>query len=534
MKPATGERSRGRTTGSIAVLLGLLGVVPHPAAAEQSPATGADERFDIAEIRVLGNTVLPVRTVETAVYSHLGPQRSFQDVESARAALESAYHDAGYGTVFVDIPEQKVDDGVVRLRATEGRLNAVRMAGVKYFSGRQIRAALPSATPGTVPSIPQLQAELAAVNAATPDRSVVPVLKAGPEPGTVDLDLNVEDHVPLHLTAELNNQYSANTKPLRASVTADYSNAFGRLDDLSAQYQESPQERKDVGVLALSYAHRLAGGDHLSFSYIDSTSSVAAVGALDVLGAGHMFGLHYDHALVARPGVLEMLTFGLDYKRFDQTVNAGLGTTIPTPIAYGLLSATYGGTVIGAERIWTWSATPAVTLRGVGSAADDFANKCFDCRQNEFLARADGSVAQQLGRGFSLVFRAATQLAVDPLVSNEQFLIGGAQTLRGYYEAEELGDTGYRGSLEAHAPNVLGGAGIRLQPFVFGDRGQIRFLAPLPGQPDLVHLTSVGAGVDFGWSRYLTGNLTWAHAINAGATTLADSSRWLFYVRGTW
>jgi len=497
-------------------------------------STRSDERFDIVEFRVLGNSVLPVRAIEAAVYSHLGPGRSFADVEAARGALEAAYHDAGFGTVFVDIPEQKVDDGVVRLRATEGRLHAVRLAGAHYFSGRQVRAQLPAATPDSVPSIPALQAELAAVNSQTPDRTVVPVLKAGPEPGTVDLDLNVEDHLPLHLTAELNNQYSADTKPLRASLTADYSNLFGRLDDLSAQYQSSPQQSRDVGVLAVSYGRRLDGGDRLSFSYINSTSQVASIGALDVLGKGHMFGLHFDHAIVADAGRIESVSIGFDYKRFDQTVNAGLGTTIPTPIAYGLASATFLGSVLGPQRTWSWSTGAALVLRGVGSPPTNFDDKCFNCRQTEFALRGEGSVTQSLGASFALVARAAGQFAVDPLVSNEQFLIGGAQSVRGYYEAEDLGDVGYRGTLELRGPSLLGGAAAHVRPFIFGDRGRIRFLAPLPGQAPAALLASAGAGIDFDWTHYLTGNLTWAHALEAGARTESGASRWLFTVRSTW
>ncbi|HEY4751749.1 MAG TPA: POTRA domain-containing protein, partial [Candidatus Limnocylindrales bacterium] len=311
MKTGMGTQapSRSRTTGASAASLLVASLVLLPVAVA-SAAAPAGERFEIAEFRVLGNTVLPVRVVEAAVYPHLGPARSFEDVESARLALETAYHDAGFGTVFVDIPEQKVDDGIVRLRATEGRLHSVHLTGAKYFSGRQIRDAVPAASPDTVPSVPALQAELAAVNAATPDRAVVPVLRAGPEPGTVDLDLNVEDHLPLHLSAELNNQYSADTEPLRASITADFSNLFGRLDDLSAQYQASPQELKDVGVLAIFYSHRLDSGGRLSFSYINSSSDVASVGGLAVLGAGHLYGVHYDRTLVSQPGLVENLSVG--------------------------------------------------------------------------------------------------------------------------------------------------------------------------------------------------------------------------------
>ena len=70
-------------------------------------------------------------------------------------------------------------------------------------------AALPAAKPGGVLQLSKLQEELTAVNTQTPDRSVVPVLKAGSAPGTVDLALQVTDHLPLHGSLEINNQASA-------------------------------------------------------------------------------------------------------------------------------------------------------------------------------------------------------------------------------------------------------------------------------------------------------------------------------------
>ena len=503
-------------------------------AADEAPNHGAAEFLDINEFRVVGNTTLPARTIETAVYPHLGPHRTFDDVEAARLALETAYHEAGFATVFVDIPEQKVEDGIVRLHATEGRLNRVHLAGARYFSGRQLRAELPATTAGEVPSIPALQAELATANAKSPDRQVVPVLKAGPLPGTVDLDLNVEDHVPFHGSVELNNQYSADTKPLRLALSVDYANLFDRFDDLSAQYQSSPQERKQVGVFAIAYARHLAGGDRLTFSFIRSTSQVAAVGSLGVIGAGRIAGVHYDHTLFAAPGQLQSLSFGADYKRFDQTVNAGLGVTIPTPLAYGLASATYAGTVLGEHRNWTWSTSADLVVRGSGSSPGAFDDKCFNCRQNQFIWRGEGAVVQQLGHGFTMTLRGAGQLAVDPIVSNEQFLLGGAQSVRGYYEAEELGDVGYRGTLELHAPSLFGERPVKLRPFLFGDHGRIRFQAPLDHQVDAVRIGSIGAGLDFDWTHYFSGNITWARALDAATRTRPDAARWLFEIRSTW
>jgi hemolysin activation/secretion protein len=195
---------------SIIALAGSAAAAPPPPTAPPSPtaspATAAPAAepppptayFNVHEYRVLGNSVLSNRDIERVLYPLLGDHKTLADVEVARAALEKTYHDRGFATVFVDIPEQDVSDQIVRLKATEGRLHEVRISGARYFSERKILAAVPSATAGTVPNVPVLQDQLSAVNVTTADRSVVPILKAGPVPGTVDLALRVDDHLPLH------------------------------------------------------------------------------------------------------------------------------------------------------------------------------------------------------------------------------------------------------------------------------------------------------------------------------------------------
>ena len=119
--------------------------------ATTAASSGPDAHFDIVEFRVLGASALERRKIEAAVYPFLGPNKTLQDVEHARAALVTVYKDAGLGTVLVDIPEQSVEDGIVRLKVTEGRIEKVRISGARYYSQRQILAALPALKPGTLP-----------------------------------------------------------------------------------------------------------------------------------------------------------------------------------------------------------------------------------------------------------------------------------------------------------------------------------------------------------------------------------------------
>ena len=93
-------------------------------------------------------------------------------------------------------------------------------------------------------------------------------------PGTVDLALNVDDHLPLHGSLELNNQNTPETKPLRAIAALRYSNLFAQFDSVSVQYQVAPQNTGEVNVVAANYAWRPLESDlRPSVSFVNSNSN---------------------------------------------------------------------------------------------------------------------------------------------------------------------------------------------------------------------------------------------------------------------
>ena len=132
------------------------------------------------------------------MYPFLGPGRTPDDVEKARAALEKVYHDKGYTTVSVQIPQQQGRGGVVFLEVAENKVGRLRVKGSRYFSLDAIKKAVPSLAEGKVPNSNDLTREFLALN-QWPDRSVTMTpdsIRPGVEPGTVDVDLIVKDTFP--------------------------------------------------------------------------------------------------------------------------------------------------------------------------------------------------------------------------------------------------------------------------------------------------------------------------------------------------
>jgi hemolysin activation/secretion protein len=543
---ATSSPTLAKSLFLLTAILALVGAVdasqpagtaPSIAAPESAavPAqTAAQAQFDVHEYRVLGNTVLPNRDIETVLYPLLGDHKTLADVEIARAALEKTYHDRGFGTVFIDIPEQDVSDKIVRLKVTEGRLHEVHIAGARYFSERKILAAIPSATEGSVPNLPDLQRQLAAVNVQSADRTVVPILKAGPVPGTVDLALKVDDHLPFHGSVEFDNQNTPDTKPLRATVALSYNNLFEQFDTLSAQYQVSPQDFNQVQVFAVNYAWgALENGLRPSVYFIDSNSNVPTVSTLGVLGKGQIYGTHFGFSLDDSPSAPQSLTLGVDYKHFLETIGLAGSPALVTPISYVNLSVAYAGTWISDLLLGSLATAANFGPRGAPNDSAAFANKRFEGQPNYFYIKIDGSLTAHLPKGLQLILRADGQYAVEPLITNEDFSISGADGVRGYLEAEVLSDKGLKGSIQLQSPIAQWRTVSLGDVFVFYDAGRANVIDPLSGEPASTVLRSWGVGLNVLPGKWLNGLVTWADPLADGPYTHRGDSRILFVVRGT-
>lgn len=509
----------------------LAAVLALPASA----GAGAADHFAILEFRVLHNTVLSARQVERAVYPHLGGNMTFNDVQAARADLEKAYRDAGFSTVYVDIPEQGVDGGIIRLSVTEGRLEHVAVRGTRYFLNRRILAAVPSLEPGVVPHFPDVQQELNRLNQASPDLRVAPILKPGPMPGTVDVELKVKDDLPLHASAEVNDRYTADTSHTRLNFNISYDNLFQRYQSLSLQYQTAPQNSRDAQVIAATYLAPLtAWGTTLALFAVKTDSDVATVGTLAVIGKGHVFGSRYIVPLAPSGKFFPTLTFGVDLKKFDENVLLESGSGLQTPIKYLNWSAVYGGTLVQEHGSTGFTVAANFGIRGLLNDPAEFESKRALSKPDYMYWHADVSHVQPLPFGTELALRVAGQYTTEPLIDNEQFAIGGVDSVRGYLEAEDLGDIGIEGSAELRSPHLASAFGLHPREaylYLFYDAGVVSLNDPLPSQISRHDLQGWGLGFRVSGFAGFDAGLDFARALISSTYESTNDSRIHFHFR---
>jgi len=500
-----------------------------PAAASASPPPTLPE-FYIREYRVNGAHHLTPLQVETAVYPFLGPGRTAQDVEAARAALLKAYQDKNYSSVEVVVPPQSGAGGIVYLQVNELPVGRLRVEGSRYFDINAIKRRVPSLAEGSLIDFAQAQKDLVGLN-QLPDRRVTPSIQAGVLPGTMDVDLNVQDTLPLHGSLELNNRYSSDTPSLRLDASLSYDNLWQLGHAIGGSVQVSPQDFNKVNVFTGFYMARFPGMDGFSLTLqgTKQDSNVSTLGAVDVNGKGDIIGLRANFKLPTIGDYFQNFTFGLDYKAFEQSVHIGADTTATeTPTTYVPLTLDYSGTWVGKSFLTDLDLQVVFNIRGIGSNAEQFDNNRFDSDRNFIYVRGDVSQTQDLPHDFQVFAKVAGQVSDSPLINSEQFSVGGLDTVRGYLESEVLGDDAVVFNFEARGPSLLGWiktpkSGDDWRFYFFTDAAAVSIEDPLPEQTERYSLASYGGGTRITLFNHFNGSLDLAVPLFSQAFTKAHN-----------
>jgi hemolysin activation/secretion protein len=483
-----------------------------PAAAQAQPQTALSQigNLYVREYRVKGNHILKPIEIEKAVYPFMGPGRSENDIEQARLGLEKIYKEKGYQTVYVEVPQQTGARGIIYLNVVEAPVGRLRVKGSRYFLPSKIKAQADSMAEGTVPNFNEITKDIQALNRWR-DRKITPELRAGVVPGTVDIDLNVEDKLPLHGNLELNNQYNANTVPLRLSGAISYGNLWQLGHTLGLSFQVAPEKTSDGTVYSGFYQMPVESVEGLSVMLTGALqdSNISTLGGGAVIGKGKIIGLRLMKTLPAELGYFHSLSFGMDYKDFVQDVNAG-GAVISAPISYYPFTLSYSAGRVSDTAFTEFNAAAIFHFASMGGSQSEFAARRFGATDNFFYFRGDVAHTQDLPGGFQAYAHIQGQASAQPLINTEQIAGGGLNTVRGYLIATQLGDSGIFGTLELRSPSFIGSAKEKANEWrVYGflEGGQLYVNRTLPGEERTHDLASVGIGTRFRYLDHITGSL---------------------------
>jgi hemolysin activation/secretion protein len=510
-----------------------------PAAQPRQPAE-QEQTFEIYSFKIEGNTIFTTQRLLDLLDDLVGPGKTATDVEQGRDILEKYYHDEGYPSVLVNIPEQKVDDGIIRLQVVESKISVVRVTGNRYFSTEFILSKLPSLSPGTVIHAPDVEKDIGKLN-RNPDLKVTPTNMApGKDLGTIEVDLKVEDHRPFHASLEVDNRNTHDTTPLRLNLGAHYDNLWGLEHALGVQYQFSPQNFDEVEVVSGSYtipAPWYKDSSIVAYGVYSNSTTTSFSTDFNSIGKGDIFGTRYIIPLPSYRAFSHTAVLGFDYKHFDATTGLLGATTGMTssPVEYMPLSISYNASLPDATGNTMFSAGFNMSFRGLVSREQNFEDNRYQARSNYFYTSLTLARQQNLPGGAGLGVKLDGQIANTPLISYEQYAAGGMENVRGYLESEEMGDSAFHGMIELKAPDLshMAGLGEKFQivPYIFYDFAVLMVMDPLPGQDKNMDLQGTGAGIRGRLFRDVEFQTDLAYALSASSRIDRGDCRIYFKVK---
>lgn len=501
-----------------------LAVLAFSVGAAESPDNGIGH-FEIARFEVEGNTLLPAQTVEKILAPFTGKERDFGHVQRALEALEGTYHQLGFKVVQVALPEQELNQGVVKLQVIETRLGKVTIEGNHVFDEANIRRSLPQLREGETPNIGKVSASLKMAN-ENPSKKINLNLQSSDKDGEINAVLKVNDEKTWRVSSSLDNTGNASTGDYRLTMLYQNSNVANLDHVLSMQYTTNPQNPSQVSIYGAGYHIPLyAQGNSVdlfgSYSDVDSGSVAAGLVNLQVSGRGKTFGSRYNQNL-SRVGEYESkLVYGLDYKAFQNDVQYQ-GSQLGNDVTVHPVSVSY----VGVWPLATGGVDFSLTLMRNVPGGDHGSEADFNAARSGASAtyrvlRYAANYNRALPNNWQARLGVSGQYTTDSLVPGEQFGAGGASSVRGFGEREASDDKGFFVTTELYTPNLCSSiqqTTTQCRLLAFYDSAQLLRNNPLAGEQAGASIGSVGFGLRLAIDKSLTLQMDYGRVVDAGGT----------------
>lgn len=420
-----------------------------------APAGAEKIKFVLRNVIVDGASVYSKSQIESMYASSVGQEISLADVYALAANLTTRYRNDGYILTQVVVPPQSIEAGVVRLRVVEGRLDQIRVegAGAQGSNGTIIRMYTDELKQGGVLNNKNLERALLLIN-DLPGVSARSVLspsqtKTGMSDLTVIVDRDLFEGV-----AGLSNYGSRFLGMWQATGSLYANSLLGLNERLSLDLAYSPSGQ---GIDSELLYGNLRGevpvgpwGTRVAAFYgVTNTVPGHTLETLDVKGFSKSGGVEVIHPVIRTRDFSFSTTAGLDVRSTHTKSN------IPTDTTDDLTMMRLSGHVNFVDTLFAAAVTDAtvgvhkgVSWFGASEKGDADLSR-LDADPDAFKATFDATRLERLFGSFALQTSVGGQWSNAPLLTAEEFGLGGATGFgRGYDPSELVGDDGLAGSVE--------------------------------------------------------------------------------------
>ena len=454
-----------------------------------------------------------------------------------RDAAATILRNKGY-LAAVQVPTQRIDDGIVRMETLFARVITVRARGQTGGAEAKLAGYLSKLTEDEI--FDRYRAERYLLLARDlPGYNVQLTLRpAGTGPGELIGEVSVV-RLPASLDIMVQNLAAPETGRWGGQVRAMFFGLTGLGDVTSASFYSTAQH-KEQKILQLSHSFR-PGSEGLvvdgNFTYAWTRPDLNTTSVVPPLKARTLFAeLAVRYPLVRRQSHNLWIGGGFDFLKQDVDF---FGPQSRDRLRVGFLRVTADSIDLSSRRP-KWRVAGSLELRK-GFDVWGATNSCptggcptgiigpsrADGEPDAMLVRASADAEVTIGSSLALAIAPRAQIAFNPLFAFEEFTAGNYTIGRGYDPALLSGDSGVGATVELRGPRFIPPKldTLSLQPFLFGDAAWA-WNKNLAGDPD--HLKSAGGGVRFAWADRMRLDLTVAKPLErAGITNEKGPTRLL-------
>ncbi|NGX51341.1 MAG: Heme/hemopexin transporter protein HuxB [Chlamydiae bacterium] len=430
-----------------------------------------------------------------------------QGILDLKSEIILYYRRWGRPMVTLEIPVQKITDGVLQIIVIEGRLGEVKVEGNKYFKEETLRNYI-RLKEGEVIDSNILITDVEWIN-RNPFRQVDVVYAPGEIAGTTDIRLLTLDRRPWRVYAGVDNTGYDETDNTRIFAGANWGNAFGIDHILSIQFTSAPNIDR-FWALTGHYTIPLPWRDvwvfYGGYSHVHGDMNTPSLRSTGYSAQG---STRYNFILKPHPGILQELTLGADFKRTNNNLDFGGERIFSQSINLTQLVFGYN---LGYMSEWAKSSFTVEFFCSPGSwlpdqSGSDYRKARFKGNSNYFYGRFAFAPILRLPRDFAFALTFRGQASSRNLIASEQFGLGGYNTIRGYKEREVNVDDAFLASAELRSPplSFIGQRVFKdmLQLLIFLDYGIGRDVHTAPGDKRSQYLLSFGPGLRYDINPYL-------------------------------
>jgi hemolysin activation/secretion protein len=493
-------------------------------------------RVKVKEIRFTGNKIYSTGALRQVIRKLEGREVTMDDLEDARQAITLHYVKAGFVNSGALLEDQDVSQGIITITVVEGQLSNIVVEGNRWHRGWWLRNEVRRYAARLLNEA-RLREGLQVMRQLPGIQQINAELLPGGKPGEAILHLKVKERHPFRLSLEYSNSRPPSVGSQVVMLQAADLNLTGHNDPLVLSWgilreSDSGLEYSGFENVSGSYGFPISPWGtilELRASRTDSSVIEEAFRVLDITSETTEYG-----ATVRQP-LYTSLQWDVSVSAgFERKMNDTFLLSRPFSLSPGAID---GSTEIDVLRVGFEVAHRSTTQVFAFRSTFSWGLDVFDATINDgtisssvvgegrlpdgrfFTWVGQGQYVRRLNdSGWLAVARISAQLSNSPLLSLEQFPIGGVNSVRGYRENTLVRDNAVVGTLELRVPVWAVGKEDLRRPVLtvvpFFDLGSGWRHGRDQGGSEQDTLASVGVGVLFEPIRAVQAQLYWGYALN--------------------